>query len=98
MGWHRMAPILKLLKSLKMRFILGAKKSDHGFLFDWVDHTKETKVLEWTDNKGVHHRFRYLNHAPLNDTHFNLEVNFLAYWETQPSGKVQHFSWVTDSH
>jgi hypothetical protein len=23
-------------------------------------------------------------------------VNFLEYWETKPSGKVQHFSWVTD--
>ena len=34
--------------------------------------------------------------APLNDTHFELEVNFLEYWETRPDGKAQHFSWVTD--
>ena len=46
--------------------------------------------------QGVHHRFRYLNGVPLNDTHFELEVNFLEYWETRPDGKAQHFSWVTD--
>ena len=89
-------PHIELLQSLNMRFILGAKESDHGFLFDWVAHTKETRILAWTDDKGVHHRFRYLNHAPLNEAHFDLAVNFLEYWETLPSGKVQHFSWVTD--
>jgi hypothetical protein len=34
--------------------------------------------------------------VPLNDTHFDLEVNFLEYWEHAPDGSVQHFSWVTD--
>ncbi|SET52297.1 hypothetical protein SAMN05216326_1332 [Nitrosomonas marina] len=36
------------------------------------------------------------NGAPLNDANFELEVNFLEYWEHHPSGKTQHFSWVTD--
>ena len=31
-----------------------------------------------------------------NDTHFDLEVNFLEYWEKRPNGKKQRFSWVTD--
>ena len=90
-------PHIQLLQSLDMRFILGAKESDHGFLFDWVNRTKDTQTCQWTDKVGVHHRFRYLNQVPLNDTHFELEVNFLEYWETRPSGKVQHFSWVTDT-
>ena len=62
-----------------------------------MNHTKDTQTCQWTDKVGVHHRFRYLNQVPLNDTHFELEVNFLEYWETRPSGKVQHFSWVTDT-
>ena len=37
-------------------------------------------------SKGVRHAFRYLNDVPLNDTHFELEVNFLEYWETRPNG------------
>jgi hypothetical protein len=49
-----------------------------------------------TDEDGTRHRFRYLNGAPLNDANFDLEVNFLEYWETKPDGKVTHFSWVTD--
>jgi hypothetical protein len=89
-------PHIKWLQSLNMRFILGAKQSDHGFLFDWVNHSRETDTYEHTDDKGVHHRFRYLNVAPLNDANFELEINFLEYWETKPGGKTQHFSWVSD--
>ena len=44
-----------------------------------------------TEENSTQHRFRYLN-----DAHFDLEVNFLEYWETKPNGKVTHFSWVTD--
>ncbi|MCP4000433.1 MAG: transposase [Gammaproteobacteria bacterium] len=89
-------PHIKQLQSLNMRFILGAKQSDHGLLFDWVDHSRETDTYECIDDKGVRHRFRYLNGAPLNDANFELEINFLEYWETKPGGKTQHFSWVSD--
>ena len=94
-------PHVKLLKQLDMRFILGAKPADHTALFEWVEATERmstgaVKCVEHTDAQGVHHRFRYLNDAPLNDTHFDLAVNFLEYWETRPTGKRQRFSWVTD--
>ena len=89
-------PHIELLKQLDMRFILGAKPGDHGHLFQWVETTPGTKVVERTDADGVRHRFRYLNGAPLNDAHFELEVNFLEYWELKSNGKQRHFSWVTD--
>lgn len=89
-------PHLRLLKDLDMRFIVGAKPTDHRFLFDWVDKASATATTTITDDKGIQHRFRYLNNAPLNDAHFDFEVNFLEYWEIKPSGKTQHFSWVTD--
>ena len=89
-------PHLRLLKDLNMRFIVGAKQTDHKFLFDWVDNTPTTATETITDADGVQHRFRYLNNVPLNDANFELEVNFLEYWETRPSGKTLHFSWVTD--
>ena len=94
-------PHIKLLKALDMRFILGAKPADHKALFEWVEATERmntgaVKYVEHTDAQGVHHRFRYLNAVPLNDTHFECEVNFLEYWETRPDGKTQRFSWVTD--
>ena len=95
-------PHIRVLKHLDMRFILGAKRADHKALFEWVDatervaHSAAVKHIEHTDEQGVHHRFRSLNEVPLNDTRFELEVNFLEYWETRPDGRKQHFAWVTD--
>jgi hypothetical protein len=89
-------PHIQLLRDLKMNFILGAKASDHGFLFDWVNNTAATRTVEFTDDQDVTHRYRYLNRAPLNKTHCELEINFLEYWAIPPIGKALHFSWVTD--
>ncbi|NEV65407.1 transposase, partial [Thiorhodococcus minor] len=89
-------PHIRHLQALDLRFILGAKPSDHTALFDWVAASEHTLEVTLTDERGWRHRFRYLNGAPLNDTHFDLEVNFLEYWEHAPDGTVKHFSWVTD--
>lgn len=88
-------PHIKQLKLLDMRFILGAQPKDHTFLFDWVAHSAPD-TYEFTDEKGHHHQFCYLNGVPLNDSHFDCEVNFLDYRETTPKGKAHHFTWVTD--
>jgi hypothetical protein len=89
-------PHIRHLQALDLRFILGAKPSDHAFLFDWVAASEQTREVTLTDTGGVCHRFRYLNGVPLNDANFALEVNFLEYWEQDPHGGMQHFSWVTD--
>lgn len=89
-------PHIELLKELDMRFVLGVKPGDHAHLFQWVDTTPGARTFETADADGTTHRFRYLNGAPLNDAHFELEVNFLDYWELKPNGKQRHFSWVTD--
>ena len=89
-------PHIKCLEELGYRYLLGVKQADHKFLFDWVDHTDSTVSHEYLDEKGVLHRFRYLNQAPLNDHNFELEINFLEYWEIKPNGKTTHFSWVSD--
>ena len=89
-------PHIRHLQGLDLRFILGAKPSDHTLLFDWVARSEQTAEVTFTDAAGVRHRFRYLNGAPLNEANFELEVNFLEYWEQAPDGTEQHFSWVTD--
>jgi len=53
-------PHIKQLNSLNLRFILGAKETDHRFLFDWVASTAATQTYELIDESGVSHRFRYL--------------------------------------
>jgi len=90
------APHIRHLQELDLRFILGAKQSDHTLLFDWVEASAQTAEATVTDQQGFRHRFRYLNGAPLNDANFHLEVNFLEYWEHAPDGSVTHFAWVTD--
>jgi len=90
------APHIRQLQALNYRYILGAKPKDHRFLFEWVDKTAATSEVEVTDEQDDKHRFRYLNGAPLNEANFELEINFLEYWETRPNGKTTHFAWVTD--
>ncbi len=94
-------PHIELLKTLDMRFVLGVKPGDHKHLFEWVDTTaalqqSAVQTVAWTDGQDVRHDFRYCNGVPLNDANFELEVNFLEYWERRHNGKEQHFSWVTD--
>jgi len=62
------APHIRQLQELNLRFILGAKQSGHAVLFDWVAATPETAEATFTDDKGIRHRFRYLNGAPLKAT------------------------------
>ena len=95
-GLSSNGPHIRLLKELEIPFILGAKPKDHRFLFDWVD--KSNPILhEVTDNNGTTHRFRFINQVPLNDANFDLDINFLEYWELSSTGQQKrHFSWVTD--
>ena len=98
-------PHIRLLKELDMRFVLGAKPGDHKALFEWVepweahppaDPAKRGVRWETVDGDGTTHCFRWLNGVPLNDTHFDLEVNFLDSRERRRNGKERRFSWVTD--
>lgn len=88
-------PHIKLLTSLNLHFILGAKPKDHTYLYNWVKNST-AQWHEEVDDKGHQHKFKFINQAPLNETHLECKVNFLEYWETTPKGKVIHFVWVTD--
>ena len=61
-----------------------------------MEATPGTRTFETVDAAGVTRRYRYLNGAPLNEAHFDLEVNFLECRETRPGKKEQRFSRVTD--
>jgi hypothetical protein len=91
-------PNLKLIKSLNMSFIIGVKPDGNKSLFEWINLLPKDEVTEFEIQKEDEiHRFRYVNRVPLNDTHYDLEVNFLEYWQLDTDRKVvQHFSWVTD--
>jgi len=94
-GLGSSGPHIKLLKSLDMRFILGAKPDDHKYLFEFVRASK-CKEKEERTSDGTIHRYRWIEKVPLNDANYDCEVNFLEYWEISKNGKEQHFTWVTD--
>ncbi len=89
-------PHSRLLESLDMRHVPGAREGDHRFLYEWVAKTRSTQESGYRDEQGVVHRFRYLNQAPLNDDNLDPEVNFPACRAYRPDGKVRRSALVTD--
>ena len=90
-------PHIRELRRHGFRFILGVKPGDHAYLFAHVAQAQaegRTTEVEFRRD-GSTHRFRFLNHVPLNESNQNERVNFLEYWEIR-GGKTSHFTWVTD--
>lgn len=96
------APHIRRLMNNDLRFILGAKKGDHKYLFKQADSSSDTEEVEIEGEDGDNHRFRYVNNVSLNASNKDLKVNFLEYTETRPGtkkkpeSKTTRFSWVTD--
>jgi len=100
-------PHLKLLKELNMSFISLVKPDGNKSLFEWVEGFDWGKDLSnrddsqgefsFTDDRRRIHKFRFVNEAPLNDSHADFKVNFIEYWEISDLGKqLYHNAWVTD--
>ena len=96
-GLSSNAPHIRELKRHKLRFILGAKESDHTYLFAQVREAQQdgrTTFYEVAES-GLTHRFHFVNKRPLNASNPDVRVNFLEYWEIGPD-ETKYFSWVTD--
>jgi hypothetical protein len=93
------APHIETLHAYGLRYLLGVKEGDHGYLFQQVqtaEHAGRVAYYERHDRAaGVVHRFRFVNQVPLNASNPDVRVNFIEYWEMS-ADRVQHFSWVTD--
>jgi len=95
------APHIRLLKSLDMRFLLGAKPDDHEHLFAELSQAEgRVTTLRWTDatkKEEVQCEIRFAHDLPLNQSNADLLVNFLQYTERASDGSIRkRFSWVTD--
>lgn len=96
------APHLADLREYDLRFIIGIKPGSHAFLFEQMRTAGETgqaKVLTLESPDGTLHHYRWLEKASLNESHADVLVTMLEYWEIPPKGSkapMRHFSWVTD--
>ena len=98
-GLSANGPHILELKRHGVHFILGVKAGDHKPLFQRMESAFQegkahTLTLEDTKTHVLHH-FRWLVQVPLNDSHPDLLINFLEYWEISSAG-TKYFSWVTD--
>jgi hypothetical protein len=91
-------PHIKLLESLNMRYIIGVKPGDHQALFETVQQrlsANQCSEYSTVDTQGVEHGYRWVNGLALNQSHPDLKVNFLEYWEIQ-DGQERIWSWVSN--
>ena len=99
-GLSSNAPHIREARKYNLHYILGAKESDHSFLFKQVGTSRnlgqstEFEILDKKNPEKVH-RFSFINQVQLNASNPDIIVNFIEYWEITPK-KTQHFSWVTD--
>lgn len=90
---HANGPHVELLQQLNMRFIITAKQNANDFNYDDPD---TIQYLEYTDDRGYTHSFRWRNDTALNSHHPHLRVSLIDYQETSPKKKSTRFTWVTD--
>lgn len=88
------APHLEWLKRLNYRYIIGVKPADHQWLFDYVSVGKRNSITFMRDSKT--YQLSWFNDVPLNASHEDSRVNFIACEEMNNKGKRQHFTWITD--
>ena len=94
------APHIRDLWAHDCRFILGVKRGDHKFLFDYVEAAQARGLVtehEMVDPQDpqITHRFRFIDEVPLNQSNLDVLVTFVEYWQSGPEG-TKHFAWVTD--
>lgn len=95
-------PFIEQLRELRMGFVLVAKPTSHGELFEWVedlDRLGECVRGKWEEGPACKRRYfeyRIAHQVPLTQSGKVL-LNFVEVWERNKEGKViYHNSWVTD--
>lgn len=98
-GLSSNAPHIRDIQSLGMHFILGAKPSDHEFLYNRLidaDDQDRVTTITWKEGKNTC-EIRFVNELPLNASNQDLLVNFLGYTVyDEDLNIIKQFCWVTD--
>jgi hypothetical protein len=105
---HSNAPHIRDLQAHNLHFIIGAKESDHAFLYrkvfeeEQVGRSMNITIDDPVDPKK-RHNFFFVNGVSLNESNQDVVVNFLEYWEisvddqgNEIRDEEKHFGWITD--
>jgi len=93
-------PHIHDLIEMKFQFLLGAKPSDHKFLFDNFMKQNDMGMVQTHSvaamGKSKATETQWHDHLQLNESHPELPVSFIQHMEfNEQSEVVQRFSWVT---
>lgn len=93
-------PHIRAIQKEGFRFVIGVKPDGNKYLFELMERLEAQGDIHHheIEKNGLLHRFRYANDLPLNSDNRDVRVNFLEYWQEDPTGKKRgrHFSWITD--
>lgn len=87
-------PFIKELKSANMGYIITATEKGNKYLFDAYKNSNIKKVTRIRD--GITEIYEFAHDLPINDTHYDLMVNFVQYNEIKDDKIIYRSSWVTD--
>src|SRR5262252_7956641 len=83
------APHIATLHAYNLHYILGVKAGDPAYLFQQVETAEQAGRVTYYERHdraaGLVHRFRFVNDLPLNQSHADVRVHFLEYWEIADS-------------
>jgi len=94
-------PIIEDIIEHRMHYLFVAKPSDHVCMMQWLNTEGDLKCIEFEDEKGRLHCYKWMNRVPLNGHKDTVQVNFLTCSiinKNHPDGEkvVYKNSWVTD--
>lgn len=90
-------PMIETHLNEGVHVLFVAKPGDHKYMFEWLDVYPQLPSLEFKDEKGRTHYYRWQNKVPLHGEKDAIEVNFFEYTMKNESGKtIFKSSWVTD--
>ena len=92
------APDIEQIRAKNWDFILGIKPTSHQYLFRLLAIRRLAGKLLYTHvyKQGKErYRFRFFNDESINGSNPSVKVNFLHCEQTNSTGKVTTFSWVT---
>ncbi len=92
-------PHIQTLTAQGFSFIIRAKPAGNASLMKSVQARMvagETDEFETVDAQGIRRGYRFVNDVPLNETHPDIRVNYLDYWEVDTDDHEKNFIWITD--
>jgi hypothetical protein len=99
-GLSANAPHIKLLKSLKIRFIIVVKEGDHQALFDVVNRKYDNDEMKeysyYDEDEKATFVLRFVLDIPLNKSHPDLLVNYLEQIKIVDGKEHILCTWITD--